>query len=237
MNTKRQIVQRRIIVISFWLFPLTIYHLSPYIAVLSGIEGVFAGCLIVFGAQFIASLFLGRAFCGWLCPVAGLTEMCGLMTTKTAKNGKSRFLKYIIWCAWIGAIVILFAEAGGIHEVNPMFHTESLLHGFGRVIYFGVTGIVILMSVIFGKRSFCHSICWMAPFMVLGEKLSRALHVPSVRLRCDNSLCNGCGVCTRVCQMGIDVVRRVEADCMEDAECVLCARCADACPKKALAVR
>ncbi|MDR1795921.1 MAG: 4Fe-4S binding protein [Clostridiales Family XIII bacterium] len=236
MNTKRQIVQRRIIIISFWLFPLTIYHLSPYIAVLSGLEGVFAGCLIVFAAQLAASLFLGRAFCGWLCPVAGLTEMCGLMTTKTAKNGRARFLKYVIWGVWMGSIILLFARAGGIHAVDPMYHTESLLHGFGRAIYFGVTGIVIVLSLVFGKRAFCHSICWMAPFMVLGTKLSRALRIPSLRLRGDSARCNGCGACTKTCPMGIDVQGKLADGRMDDPECVLCARCADVCPKKALAV-
>lgn len=29
----------------------------------------------------------------------------------------------------------------------------------------------------------CHSLCWMAPFMVIGEIVSDFLHIPRVRLK------------------------------------------------------
>ena len=80
----RQKVRRAIILISFLFFPVTIYYLSPYLIIMGVSEKIVSGSFIAFSLMFFSSLFVGRAFCGWLCPAAGLQEACFAIRDKSA---------------------------------------------------------------------------------------------------------------------------------------------------------
>lgn len=67
---KRQNIRITLMIISFLLFPITIYYFSPYLIVMGAITGIVTGSFIIFLLQFIFSLFSGRAFCGYICPLA-----------------------------------------------------------------------------------------------------------------------------------------------------------------------
>jgi polyferredoxin len=62
---KRQRLRKFLALVSFLLFPVTIYYLSPVLPLQGAAEGVLVGSLILFGLLFLASLVAGRAFCGW----------------------------------------------------------------------------------------------------------------------------------------------------------------------------
>lgn len=57
-----------------FLFPFIFYHFSPYLIIMTASEGVAAVSFVVFGLIFVASIFLGRAFCGWVCPAGAAQE-------------------------------------------------------------------------------------------------------------------------------------------------------------------
>ncbi len=65
---KRQTVRHLILLISLLLFPLTLNYFSPYLIVVGASRGIITGSFIVFIVLLLSSLFLGRFFCGWLCP-------------------------------------------------------------------------------------------------------------------------------------------------------------------------
>ena len=71
----RQKVRRIIIFSMFFLFPLTLNYLSPYVSIDGAFSGVIAGSVLVFAFQFLTGIFFGRAWCAWFCPVAGLSEI------------------------------------------------------------------------------------------------------------------------------------------------------------------
>ncbi len=70
---KRQRIRKAIILISFLLFPITLYYFSPVLIIQGAYEGVITGSFIVFSLLFLVSLSLGRGFCSWVCPAGGLT--------------------------------------------------------------------------------------------------------------------------------------------------------------------
>jgi len=49
-------------------------------------EGIISGSFIVFGALFLSALFLGRGFCAWFCPLAGIQEASFLARDKNVAN-------------------------------------------------------------------------------------------------------------------------------------------------------
>lgn len=66
----RQKTRRTMIFLSLLLFPLTLNFFSPYVSIDGAMSGIISGSLLVFGVQFVSGIFLGRAWCGWLCPSA-----------------------------------------------------------------------------------------------------------------------------------------------------------------------
>jgi len=60
---KRQKIRKAMVIVSFLLFPISIYYFSPYLIVLGAIEGIIAGSFIMFSIQFALSIFFGRTLC------------------------------------------------------------------------------------------------------------------------------------------------------------------------------
>jgi ferredoxin len=77
----------------------------------------------------------------------------------------------------------------------------------------------------------------MAPFMVGGSSLRQALKIPGLRLKAIPERCTGCRTCNQVCPMGLDAGLMGKTGKTFHKECILCGRCADSCPSKALELR
>ncbi len=234
---KRQKIRKLFLLLSFLLFPVTLYYLSPYLIIQGGFAGIITGSLIVFAALFILSLIFGRAFCGWLCPAGGLQECCMSAVDKKVNGKKIDRIKFMIWVPWLIGIVLSFLSAGGIKSFNFFYMTD---HGIsasslpGLITYYLVVILITLLALTMGRRGMCHSICWMAPFMILGTKLKNKLHFPSLHLDSTPSNCVNCGICSKKCPMSLEVTRMVQANKLDNTECILCGECVDNCPKKAI---
>ena len=237
MQSKRQILRRRLIFFSFLFFPFTVFYFSPFLIIWASIYGILCGSMLLFSLQFFSSLFFGRAFCAWLCPGAGIQECCTVITRKKAPNGKTRFIKYIIFVPWLSAIIILLLRAGGIHSVDLMFQTSNgmpMMEIQGYIIYFGIVFLFVLLTLGLGNRTFCHTFCWMAPFLVIGSKIKNTLGYKSLKLSVQPDACIGCKLCTMNCPMALDVVTMVQTNNPNNSECILCGLCADSCKKNAI---
>ena len=236
---KRQPVRKTLLLASMLLFPITLNYLSPYLIISGSMEGVLSGSAVLFITQFVTALVFGRAFCGWLCPAGGLQEVCANIQPKPTGK-RMNLLKYGLWMVWLGAIVAGFVAAGGIARVQILYKTDtgiSVDAPAGYFIYFSVVLLVVVLSLTLGRRGFCHSVCWMAPFMVLGTKLRDALHLPGLRLTAQPDRCIACGMCSKACPMSLPVQALVQTGKLAQSECILCATCADVCPKKVLRVK
>lgn len=236
----RQRARRLVLLVSFLLFPVTIFYFSPVLAISGAFEGVVAGCLLVFTLQFLVSLVARRAFCGWLCAAGGLQEIEADVAGKSAKLGWRTRIKYVIWVPWVLTIIAGAWLAGGFSTVDPLYHTTagmSVANLVGLGIYLGIVALFFIPNLILGRRAMCHCICWMAPFMVLGGKLGRALRVPQMHIAAEPDRCIHCGKCERACPMSLPVEELLRDGAIADAECIQCAACVDTCPKAVLKLR
>jgi ferredoxin-type protein NapH len=102
------------------------------------------------------------------------------------------------------------------------------------IIYYMVVFLFFLLAVFVGRRAGCHTICWMAPFMILGRKIRNAFGWPALQLTTDAGKCSSCLTCSGNCPMGLDVNGMVKQSAMENSECILCGTCVDGCPTKAI---
>jgi ferredoxin-type protein NapH len=180
----------------------------------------------------VSSLVAGRAYCAWACPVAGIQECMFLARGKRVERGN--WVKWLIWIPWIFLVAFAAIRAGGLTRLEPLLLTEggiSVREPRMFINYFLVIGVLFTLSIAVGKRSFCHHLCWMAPFMIVGTRVMKTLKAPSLRLRADPGKCIKCGKCTKGCPMSLGVQAMVEKGDMFNDECILCGECVDGCPK------
>ena len=234
----RQKIRKTMLLISFLMFPITIFYFSPYLIIEAASEHIMNGSFIVFALMLILSMFFGRAWCGYLCPAGGLQECVLRIKDTPAKQGWRNNIKYVIWIVWMIAIIVTFILGKNGVTINFFYQTDHgiSLSGINNyVVYYGVILILVVPSLIHGKRATCHYICWMAPFMVIGSTIGRWLHLPQLHIEADKTDCISCGKCNKACPMGLDVKKMVaEGVNGKCTECIECGACVDECPKKVL---
>lgn len=236
-ETRRQKTRKSLLLLMVFLFPILFYYFSPYLIIAGGSEGIIAGSFISFLGMFIGSLLLGRLFCGWLCPGGATQELCLKVNSKNFNGKKRNWIKYIIWIPWITIVAYVFLQSGGIKAVEPFYQTYYgiSISDISSVITFLVFfGIIAGVSLAAGKRAFCHSGCWMAPFMIIGRKIRNTGKWPALQLVADKSTCTNCETCSKNCSMSLDVNSMVQNELMENSECILCGNCVDHCPNKVI---
>jgi polyferredoxin len=232
----RQRVRRALLLISLLFFPVTLYYFSPVLIMQSASEGVINASFLVFAAMFLSSLFVGRLWCGWACPAGALQELAAPVNNRTVSR-RIDWIKWAIWLPWLAGIVLLAVRAGGYRRMDPFYQLAggaTLNQDYWAYIYYIVVGVFLLLALLIGRRAGCHTICWMAPFMILGRKLRNLLPWPALRLQAAPDKCRTCLTCTAGCPMSLDVHNMVVAGHMENDECILCGTCVDNCNQDAI---
>lgn len=227
----RQRIRKGILAFSALMFPITFFFFSPMVIVLSATKGILNGSAMVFGLLLLFSIIGSRLFCGWLCPGGAVQDyVSGANNRRWNSKGKN-LTKYIIWAVWFSFIVFLWVHNMPLKgDFLYLVRIESQY----MIIYAIVMTVIYLFTLLTGRRGMCHSLCWMAPFMVIGEKLSDLLHIPRFRLSTKPDNCVSCGKCNKICPMGLDIAGMVKSGSMDSAECISCLECVDECPKNAV---
>lgn len=233
----RQNIRKGIILISLLLFPVTLNYFSPYVSIDGAMIGIISGSLLLFVFMAITAIFFGRAWCAWICPMAGLSEMALGVNSKNPNVTLLKIIRYSIFTVWAGILIIMFITAEGIKGINPLHLTEKVIsvdEPIKYIIYYSVLFIFTVLTFTLGKRGACHSICWMSPFLVAGFTLGSILKIPQLRIGTEPSKCVNCGACDKKCPMSINVSSKVQEGYIKTSDCILCGECVDTCKKNAL---
>jgi len=233
----RQKVRRVVAVVSTALFPVTLYYFSPFLSIEGLSSGIVTGSLVLFALLFLASLFLGRAFCAWVCPAGALQEIVLGFRGRAVKRTRVNWIKWLVWSPWVLALVFVVFRSGGVRTVNltwRTWHGISVSDPHSLVILAVVAALFAGLALAVGRRAGCHTVCWMAPFMVLGGRLQAFFGWPALRIAAKAGACQDCGACSRACPMSIEVAALAKSGHVESTDCILCASCADGCPHGAL---
>ena len=237
-SLKRQRIRKLLLIASLLLFPITLYYFSPALIINAGLKGIINGSFIVFALMFLMSIPFGRLFCSYFCPAGGLQECAFAINEKGLKQGWQNYIKFAIWGIWLIVVGVCYFHSGEVVAIDFFFETEngiSVSSAQSYIIYYGIICLIFVPSILLGKRAMCHYFCWMAPFMILGIKLRRMLHLPGIHIKAGKkSDCVSCGKCNKVCPMGIDVMSEIKYEKIINQECIQCGACIDNCPKNVL---
>lgn len=231
------------VILAFFSFPITMNYLSPYVIIDGAMNGIVNGSLVMFSLMLISSLFLGRLWCGWVCPGGGMQEIVEPINARPVNGKKIDWIKWAIWVPWISLIAALAVMAGGYRQVDLLYFTQNGISVAGDadrpifaayIIYYSVILLMAGQAILIGRRAACHTVCWMAPFMIIGRWIRNRFGWHALGLRSNAAACSDCLKCTSNCPMSLDVHAMVKAEKMERYECILCGSCIDNCSKKAI---
>jgi polyferredoxin len=177
----------------------------------------------------VGPVFFGRLLCGWGCWRAMILELLPLRQTHGRRGGVWNILPFFGLALSIGTAAVLVFRFGHRPGGTPgAMHSGSMraiLTGFA-IYYAASIGMAFALR---DRRAFCKYLC---PSSVILEFTSR---LSVLKMTTNGQLCNACGACTKVCPMDIDVAQFAALGSrVRSGQCILCQRCAHACPTDAL---
>ncbi len=182
----------------------------------------------------IVALYLGRVFCSWVCPISFLHETLDRIRRRIFRYNpvtwKDRLVLSlrVLWVALIGEFLLsmilgfpifVFVSPPGLVGRELMlgiiFHTFALE---------GFIILVILLLHLVTRRFYCRYLCPLGGLLAfLGQKRR-------LKVRLKSKKCSGCGICEKVCPLGLPVNRGGSYS----PYCWNCGECVDYCPTGAL---
>lgn len=211
---------------------------------------------IMFVVAILSTLAFGRFFCGWLCHVVALQDLCAWMLKKVGirpKPFRSRLLVYVptilalymfVWPTFKRLVLAPGAErvAPGIAtwvSVPPFPDSGFTNHlitedfwatfppWFIAIPFLFVCGFVCVY--VLGAKGFCTYGC---PY---GGIFAPVDTVSVGRIVVDHDLCERCGHCTANCTSNVRVHEEIHDHGMVvDPGCMKCMDCVSVCPNDAL---
>lgn len=184
--------------------------------------------LWIFLGSILGTLFLGAAFCGYLCPLGSVQEWVGKMGRKifhkryVIHSKVDRALGYLRY----GLLVLIVVQTTRMltlvfKRFDPYY---ALMHFWtGDVLPSALIVLaVVLMASLIVERPWCR---WLCPF---GGLQGIIQCVSPWKIRRDEQGCTGCRACSKACPMHIPLHRKGS---LLDTRCNRCGLCIDACPR------
>lgn len=191
--------------------------------------------LFIFISIVAVSVYAGKSFCSWLCPIGTISEMIAEFGEKiTGKritvprwlDWPLRTLKYLLLAFFLWAILPMSAMQLQIF-LNSPYNKVADIKMYNFFVQISTTGFVIILLLFifstFIRGFWCRYLC---PY---GALLGFIGLFSPVKITRNPISCIDCGLCAKACPSSIkvDKVKRVISD-----ECSLCLSCVDACPVK-----
>ena len=187
--------------------------------------------LLFVGSTLLCIILLGRAICGFLCPMGLIQDIMDKIRRKTKTEGISTNEKLysaltpIKWAMVIVFIGLCFV-GGNFCNFCPAVAVSPILAGMSTSLYVsGFIMIFVLIGGFFKRRLFCN-ICPVGYIVGLFHKVSL------FRIKKDCTACTECGACYEACPMGIKQIYTERGKInVTDTNCIMCGECIKCCPE------
>ncbi|VAW99649.1 hypothetical protein MNBD_GAMMA22-2873 [hydrothermal vent metagenome] len=218
-----------------WSATLFGFKISDPLAVLSQIfssQEFYLTFLLTALVPLLATLILGRVYCGWICPASLIYELNENLATWLRKAGFPSLqfkidnrIKYLVLI--LGLVLSMYFGTVMVASIYPPaiigreIYYAIALGSFGSGALFFIA--TLLFDLLLGRRGFCRYVC---PGGTLYSILGR---YRLIRIKRTVENCNDCSKCNVVCQFGLNPLQ-------DDfgMECNNCTACMAVCPTAAL---
>lgn len=243
----RRIIQYLFLGISVAVFALLIkgtfaiaHEFCPYSSVCFGIWKIgtkyapflFPAAVIVGTLIVISSFFLGRWFCGYVCPIGTIQELI-----YSTRGPKTRFRQLISYKTHrvlnvVKYIIFSFTAIAAFFSVQYLYMKFCPILAIGHIQTITITGILILVVIVAGgffiERLWCRYLCPYAALMNIFQKIADLLKIKRYKIFRNIHASINCFNCVNYCPMNIDIGYLEQ---ISDLNCIKCMRCVRQCSK------
>ena len=149
-----------------------------YIFTAEGLTFLGVSGLVILFLPIVFSIFFGRIFCGWVCPMGAVQEFLyrihvpGRISPSGRIHKKLRYMSHVML---LGIIALILMNRYGVIDLSwrapfcyiDPFHTMFTLFLSGSLVIAGITMIL----AIFVRRFFCRYLCFYGAALSLCSKL------------------------------------------------------------------
>ena len=181
----------------------------------------------------VATLFIGRLFCGYVCPLGTLQEWL----YAAVNRGKCRFRQRVPygvhrWLKWLKYLVLLATAALAFFGAQWVYMrfcpVITLAHpSTATWVGFGMLAVIVGGGMLV-ERFWCRYLCPYAALMNLFMHLGNWARVPRLHITRNIKTSLECFNCLNYCPMYIDIGYN---EAITNAECIQCRRCVRSCTK------
>jgi polyferredoxin len=170
--------------------------------------------------------FWGKKYCAYICSCGGLAETLGdRFRTRSPRGRRAR--------AWEDLLTYLITVIVAIVVAYGLFDKDSGVWKFQSIaIDFVLAGVIGVAAYPFwGNRIWCRFFCPLAKLLYIFAKDSSNVHISS------GQHCIRCTLCSKYCQMGIQVMefaKQAETFSNRNSSCIQCGICVTVCPVRNL---
>ncbi|MBF0545092.1 MAG: 4Fe-4S binding protein [Candidatus Riflebacteria bacterium] len=206
-------------------------------------KGIFPFHLL--GVLIFSGLIFGKSICGWFCPFGFISDLFDKISLKRWRLPNFTILRFVTILIVVFAPIAYFCigvkernffcgilcGSGKILGIFPYYLTygapaffslESWL-GSNSVILFlqvGLTLSLLIAMLLVSGRVFCRTLC------PLGAIWGAFNYVSLAGVNHDSKKCGSCGLCEKVCPMGVSKNFQGFSD---RTSCLACGRCVEVC--------
>lgn len=191
---------------------------------------------IILGIVLGLTLFFGRVFCGFFCPLGTLQEWLRKLGKKFGIKNEIELPKRVdYWARYIkyGVLVVIVYFSWKMGDLvfrnydpyNALMHLGNEFEE--KPIGYSIL-ILVLLSSLWVKNWWCRYFCPLGAFLAIVRKIS------PFKITRNNDTCIKCSACDRSCVAGLDIESQAE---IKSADCVSCLKCVSTCPNGSLQLK
>jgi ferredoxin-type protein NapH len=214
--------------------------------------------LMTFVSFFVFFFVVGKAFCGWVCPLGTIQELIGkvgrrfninLRRFETGDLGAAKKVRPVKWLLLLGLVFLLPLLAGfGVAphslgnpycDICPSRVATTLLTGSteqlalrtndGVSFALGAIANLLIGFTLVGALAIRQPFCRICPLLSFNALFQRLSPLRLVKAK--HEACGKCSICTESCPMDIAEISKEHGRRAYSEDCTLCGRCAEYCPQ------
>ncbi|MCU0679937.1 MAG: 4Fe-4S binding protein [Planctomycetes bacterium] len=206
-----------------------------YISTGEFLKRIFLSSFALLIITIFLTIFFGRVFCGYFCPLGALQEFFRWLGKKIGIKKDFEFPKNIDYYArylkyFILILIIFFSYKLGdliFRNYDPYNALMHLGNEWEEKIFGYIILLVLLLASLFTKSFWCRYFCPLGAILGIFKKIS------FFKLKRDEHSCVSCHSCDYNCPAGLEIEKKKQ---IKSADCISCLNCVEKCPNNSLSI-